>query len=170
MRSVSACSTRCRHAAARAMRDAMLATRGTEPPQMAMTMRTLARAVWRQDVSLANATILRHPWTAQLVRVHGCAVSILDPTSFQAAFDEHHRAASVALTERLRQEEEASRPGEARRARANFRRAARRPKLWDPGGRKRVVGALPDEYGIAEALADRAAALARHWAPLLAFE
>eukprot|EP00959_Pyramimonas_sp_CCMP1952_P005057 106449-Pyramimonas_sp.AAC.1 len=55
-------ATRCRQAAARAVRDLQLCDRPRMRESRSLLLRSLARAVWRQDSRLRNLLWQRHPW------------------------------------------------------------------------------------------------------------
>eukprot|EP00959_Pyramimonas_sp_CCMP1952_P365724 7659244-Pyramimonas_sp.AAC.1 len=104
-----------------------------------MLLRSLARAVWRQDSRLGNILWQRHPWLRSFFSVDPSSSSVVlaSPDAFARAHSDLQLQEARAETERLQRAERASRAqGRQARLRSQARALRRRAQIWSPFNRR----------------------------------
>ena len=74
--------------ASRAVRDHLITHDAQGVESQRMVVASVARAVWRQDVRLANRLLHSSPLASTLLGVSGCTVFLLDPPFLDNLFNE----------------------------------------------------------------------------------
>lgn len=158
-------ATCCLQEAARRARNAELARGSRSVWAKAMAMRSMGRAVWRNDVRLARALLLKRPWMAEFCSVGEATVAVTNHRRFRDQFNQLQREELDAQRQRLELEANGAQGEMARsRARNQARALDKRAKFWSPWARRRSVrGIMAEDGSLATSPADMAQEIARYW-------
>ncbi len=77
--------------AARQTRDEICITRTSDPNVLDMTLSSISRALWSNDVQLAEVILARSPLAAGWISVCSDKVLLVSPEAFQQFTDTHRR-------------------------------------------------------------------------------
>ena len=146
-------------------RDAILTAQKHSDFTIQGTISSTCRAIWSNNVKLANILIGRSEFAAAHIYVHGGRVIVVDATAFGTEVANLKQKFLADTSDKLEAKSNHPRTpaNQQMKLRSKISAAARLSKLWLPGGKRLVIHAIripeadqtvSDGPGISQALAD----------------